>query len=372
MRLHEDELDQLANDLRALRGAPSPAFAADLDARAAGGFPRGRRLPSLPKLTPRQMLAPAAAMATLVVVVGVAISQVGGGGTETATPTQVPQGEPAPGASAQSEAGAGGASVVAPQADALRESAPGSAPVAPGKRQVVQRADLQLATEPDDVRNVADGVVRVTDRYRGYVVSSSVTSGPGAPPPKGGPVPLTGLQQASGTFLLKFPLQHLQAALAELSGLAHVQSRTEHTQDITGHVNSAQDRVSALEQQRDRLLRKLSEATTIDEQQTLRARLAIVQHQLTAARADLAHVEHRIQYVPVSVEVFGQKGIGGGGAWGFGDALHDAGRVLTVAAGVLVISAAVLVPLALLVLLAWLTAREVAKRRRERALDQTI
>jgi hypothetical protein len=57
------------------------------------------------------------------------------------------------------------------------------------------------------------------------------------------------------------------------------------------------------------------------------------------------------------------------GAWTPGDAWHDALRVLEVIAGVLVIAAAVALPLLLAWLLGWLARRGVTRRRRERALD---
>jgi hypothetical protein len=49
-------------------------------------------------------------------------------------------------------------------------------------------------------------------------------------------------------------------------------------------------------------------------------------------------------------------------------ALHDAGRVLTVTAGVLLVTAAVGGPLALLAL-AWLAGRSLRRWQRERSLD---
>jgi hypothetical protein len=51
-----------------------------------------------------------------------------------------------------------------------------------------------------------------------------------------------------------------------------------------------------------------------------------------------------------------------------GDALDDAGWILTIAAGVLVVSLAVVGPLALIALLAWLANRARLRRSRERAL----
>jgi hypothetical protein len=58
-----------------------------------------------------------------------------------------------------------------------------------------------------------------------------------------------------------------------------------------------------------------------------------------------------------------------GSSWSPGDAWRDAGRILEVAAGVALIALAVLLPLSLVALAAWVAARQVTRRRRERALD---
>ncbi|HYQ12885.1 MAG TPA: DUF4349 domain-containing protein, partial [Solirubrobacterales bacterium] len=112
-------------------------------------------------------------------------------------------------------------------------------------------------------------------------------------------------------------------------------------------------------------------AVTVTEEESLKARLQVVENQLAAARDNYRQVQSRIRLVPVSVEIRGQAGVdsGGGGAWSIGDAFHDAGRVLTVMAGILLISAAVLVPIGLIVGVAWLTARAVIRKRREDALE---
>jgi hypothetical protein len=58
-----------------------------------------------------------------------------------------------------------------------------------------------------------------------------------------------------------------------------------------------------------------------------------------------------------------------GGRWTPGDALGDAARVLEVIAGVLLIGAAVLLPVGLIAVLAAYAGRLVVRRRRERALE---
>ncbi len=47
---------------------------------------------------------------------------------------------------------------------------------------------------------------------------------------------------------------------------------------------------------------------------------------------------------------------------------HDAGHILTIAAGVTIVGLAILAPLALIALLAWLANRAGVRRARERAL----
>jgi hypothetical protein len=94
-----------------------------------------------------------------------------------------------------------------------------------------------------------------------------------------------------------------------------------------------------------------------------------VRAQLHSARAALAQAQQRVRLVPVSVTVAGDEQPDSGG-WSFSDALDDAGHVLTVAAGVILISAAVLAPVALLAALVALAWRLIVRRGRERALDE--
>ena len=64
--------------------------------------------------------------------------------------------------------------------------------------------------------------------------------------------------------------------------------------------------------------------------------------------------------VPVNVTIDADPALAGdgdAGGWSLGDAVDDAGTVLSVTAGVLLVSAAVLGPLAILAALIWLGAR---------------
>jgi hypothetical protein len=223
-------------------------------------------------------------------------------------------------------------------------------------RKVVRTAQLTLATEPEDVREVADGVNAVTNRYGGIVVSSSVQTGDSE------------TARASSQFQLRIPAGRLQPALADLSELAHVESRTESTEDITGSFISARERMDELEAERESLLNRLAGASTEEAADTIRRQLRSVNSQLQATRSQLESDRQRVRLVPVTVSIVAEEGAGDGN-WGIDDALEDAGEVLSTAAGVAVVAGAVLVPLSLVILLASLAMRARTNRARDRALD---
>ena len=228
-----------------------------------------------------------------------------------------------------------------------------------GARRVERQASLALESKPDDVGDVADGVIRATDAVGGIVVTSSVSSGDEG---RGG-----------ATFSLRVPTDRLDDALARLSKLAHVRSRTENSQDVTGAFVSAQERLDAALAERKGLLRQLAIADTPNETASVRARLRIVQEQIASARRQVRALRTRTDFsaVSVTVEPRGSSnggGTSGGGSWTPGDALHDAVRVLEVFAGVALVGLAVLLPVGLLGLAGGAGARGLRRRRREQAL----
>jgi Domain of unknown function (DUF4349) len=382
-------LAELARELRDERPSIEVEFAALLDERAASGFEAdtaaegpatsgserlGRLVDRFRAMPPRRLLAPAGAAVTLLVVVSVVVSQSGGpdGGEGDAERIQ-PQTEPAlpEGGGAQ-----GAVAEEPPLADVAKDLArgapgrasylvdPGAAEAAaelpsPGERELAQRVDMSLSTEPEDLRDVADGVLAVADRHRGFVVNSSVSTGdPGS----------RGAESGRASFQLKIPARQVQSALAELSELAHVSSRTDGTVDITNRFNSARERIEKATEERDRLLRKLENAVTFNERRAIRRQIDVVEDELRAAEEALADAQQRVKLVPVSVTVTAD-GEPDDGNWGIGDAINDAGDVLTVAAGIALVTAAVLLPLGLLVALFALIWRATLRQRRERALD---
>jgi hypothetical protein len=236
---------------------------------------------------------------------------------------------------------------------------------------VSRTANLTLSTDPDKVRSVTDGVVQVTRRWNGLVISSEITSGKGSPKP---PVPASltvPVNPSLGAhFKLRIPASKLEPALDDLSRLGLVVSRTEASQDITARFNSARERIGNLVSERDALIKQLANATTTTAVHAIKHRLAVVRHGLRRAEGQLGQLRERVHMVPVDVSIVAGGAGAGGGGFGIGQAFHDAGRILEIAAGVLLIGLAIIGPLALLAALAWLSVRSYARWRRERALAQ--
>ncbi len=359
----DGELALLAIDVRDQRPRPDAGVIARLDARAADGFapqtgaPRRRRsiLPAL------------AAAGALLVALVVGVTALNGPGDDrsggSVALTQ-PAREPATAREAlptDDNASAGGDATAQKVAPSVSEAAPplsASAPAPAPARSVERGATLALVTTPGKLDEIASGVVRTTDDLRGYVVSSAVESrGTGG----------------SATFDLRVPAAQLQPALARLSKLARVRSRTESSLDITGAVVASRERVDALSAERRGVLRQLAAATTPAETEQARERLRIIDMRLARAQAARLQLRRRAAYSTINVEIATRRpsagAVTGGGTWTPGDALHDAVRVLSIALGAALIAFAALLPAGLLAAALWGTWRIVLSRRRNGALD---
>ncbi len=226
------------------------------------------------------------------------------------------------------------------------------------KRQVERDAQLTLAAPADEVADVNDQVIDVVEGAKGVVLNSRVTGTD---------------ESARATLEVEVPSSTLGETLAALSELANVRSRTEQSQDITRVYVSARDRLVGLRATRDNLATRIREATTDAELAALQAQLAGVNRQIADAKSELSGVQKRARLASVTI-VITSEGAGTSededDGWSFGDALGDAGKVLEVGAGVALISAAVLLPLAIIAAIAYFVVAAANRRSRERALDE--
>jgi Domain of unknown function (DUF4349) len=348
-----DELAELALLLRDDRPEPTPAFVNRLDRRMQAGFPARPRPRRQWIRNAFPVLAVTALVAAIAVPIGLSIDSSGGGDDAGSVSNSSETG--GGGSSAGSAGGSGDSAAGTSQAAPVtpREAAPSSNDRA-SRRKVQRSVDITLAAPRRDVDRVATEVGDVAADLGGFVRHSRVTSSSG------------------GDMQLRVPSNRLDVAVQRLSKLAKVRELSRTADDITGAVVSARDRLRDARAERESLLDQLAKATTVNETESIRARLDIVAQEIADYRTALRRVTNRADFANVDVTLVTRGGgdnDGGGGAWTPGDAWHDALRVLEVIAGVAMIAAAIAVPLLVAWLLGWAARRGVNRRRRERALD---
>jgi hypothetical protein len=225
---------------------------------------------------------------------------------------------------------------------------------------VVQSAQLILGVAPKRIDDVSQQVFDVVGQEKGYVNGSNVTSGG---------------SNANAFFQLSVPSSNLGASLAALSELrgAHVVSRTDNTNDITGQVGGAGQRLAEARALRRSLLKQLANATTTEQVTSIQARLHDANASSASDLSTLRGLQRQVAYSNITLRIQSTTApppvTHHHSGFTIGTGAHDAGRVLVVVAGVALIALAVLVPLGLLAaLLAW-TGFAVRRRRRDQALD---
>ena len=385
------ELQELALLLSEEAPRPGREFADELSERVHAGFPPKQGSRQLPRFSGVRnfMVAAgrrvaggagsiAAVTASVLLVVGLAVALTSG------------PSDPVPSSGggatlAEEEAGGGGGAesgVAVPDADVRSEKdsavpfeespeeargQSGGAPGQPGngirfapgrqQRRIERSASLTLAAPGDQLDRVAEQITTVTDRHRGFVLSSEITSGD-----DGG---------EGGSFELRIPAERLQPALRDLAALAEVRSRTQAGQDITRAYVSTADSLQAARAERQSLLTRLENATTDEEVEALRRQLDLNAGEINRLSGQLRNLRLRTDYatVSVSLEEDGDSGSGSGGSGSIDDALDDAVGSLADSIGIALRVLGVTLPLALLGGLGWLTAGILRRRRREAALS---
>ena len=180
---------------------------------------------------------------------------------------------------------------------------------------------------------------------------------------------------AYAQFQLSVPSANLARAMASLSTLhfAHVSSRTDTTQDVNDQYQRDVRVLADARALRTSLLKQLANATTQAQINSLNAQIHDAEASISSDEATLRQLQHQINFSQITLTINAPYPLPvsshRGGGFTLRKAAHDAGRVLTVAAGVALITLAALVPVALLGALAWWIAALIRRRRREQALD---
>jgi hypothetical protein len=382
--------DQFVATLESLRPDPDQEFVSELDQRAAAGFPRPERagmetgwqrlLNWLRGARPGRVALAGGGVALVAIALATAVIAGSGGGSlsvdtageasssESAEPSEsagnlsyLNKFKSASGATLEQAApeSAEASGSAASSASSEAKAYDGSGPYASGARHrdVERAAQMTLGADPAEVGKASSKVRQTVHAYDGIILSSSVHGGSEGEP--------------SARFELLIPSAKLPDALAAFSEIAEVRTQHESSNDITAPTVTVGELLQDSHARIDSLLNQLAAAETEAEQEAAEAKLRAERHHAANLKAELTSLQRRANLSRVSLLIVSDEApaSGSGGTWDAGDALHDAGHVLSVAAGVTILGLAVLAPIALIVLLALLTQRAWTRNRRERALD---
>jgi hypothetical protein len=222
---------------------------------------------------------------------------------------------------------------------------------------VAKEAEITLGTDPSGVQDVANDIVAVTDDHHGIVMKSDVTDGEAG--------------NAGASFKLLIPSGQIESAVADLSEIADLRSRSQELTDITAPTHDARDDVADSEAKIKSLLGELEVTYDEDERAAIEQKIRWERNDKRWAENRLNRLERRADYTPVDlrVETGGDSASDDESAgWGLGDAVDDAGKLLGVAAGVTVLALAVAIPIGIVLLIALALNRAWVRRSRRRVL----
>lgn len=341
------ELQEIALALRADAPEPDPAFARGLDERVARRFERPRAARSL--LPRRRLVLAGAASITVIAAVG-AVAGLSGSRdhAERAAPAKLP--------SELAHAEAAKPRQPATASDDLEKRplrALSGAPAGSARR-VEHIARLKLAAPSDRLDDVADRIVDVTDRHRGVVLDSSVSTGADS--------------SRGGSFSLRVPTTDLTETMRELSRLGEVRERSQFEQDVTRSYSRLADRLASARLERRGVERRLTHATSTAEADRLRGRLDSLAEEIHRARGGLGRLRVRTDYTKLSVTLV-ERAAAASPIGGAGDALSGSLRALVKAVAITLRVLAAVLPFVLLGGLAWAATGAVRRRRREAVLS---
>src|SRR5436305_754009 len=377
---------EIAAALAEARPAPRQAFMQELDQRVAAGFPRRSRFSRFPLAglagrigarSPMRLSFVGAAVALAAIAVATAVIANSGSeprpvaidsGPTTSHPS-VQGSEGAPQVAAPESSGGVQYSEVIPFAAEIGSSGSSRAVSPPAvhsseteslangnlshRREIERSANIALFADPADVSEDSTRVFAAVHDANGIVLHSTTSSGKGA----------------SARFELLIPSARLGDALAAFSSIDEVRSRHQATDDITEPTVTTSEELRGTQARVDSLLAQLSSAEVESEREAIAAELRAERDHAARLRNQLARLHQRTTYSRFLVRIESGPASESGSSWGIGDAFHDAGHILGIAAGVTLIGLAAIAPLALLCLLAWLAQRLYLRSRRERALD---
>ncbi len=349
----EDRL--LAGDLAGAKPLPPAGWQQAMDAKFLADGPRRQEARPARRSWLNAHRGAMGALAAACAAAAVAVPALSGAGG--------PQAPRKPAAVAAAPSAPAGTEALRSDAARPEDAAPAAAEAGAASPQAAGRAQTRsaaLQVSVKDAEQAAQQAMAAADRLGGWVISADI-----------------GSQARAGQAALQLavPSGRLSRAMAALSGLGEVISRSQRIDDVTSQRDSLADQLALARAERSAALNALARARTAAAEQAARQRLAAAQAQLRTYRSSLASLRQKIATSSISLTLSSGRQASPSpapsspGGYTVAKALDAAGRILEAGAAYLILALSVLAPLAVLAgAAAWMIARRRAAARRA-ALD---
>lgn len=269
--------------------------------------------------------------------------------------------EPPPGAEAVSGSAE---SIPAPNAGRSSSGTTGSSSSdsSLGKdRSVVREARQVVRVESSAVATAASEVSEIVAGQGGYVDASSVSEGGSSP---------------RAVFGIVVPSNRLDATIAAIGRIGKPVDLERTTSDVTAQRASIDDRLRDLRADRSSVRLQLARATDADQRAAKRRELRVLSSRIARLEGQQRELRGQVATARLALTLTTERSdsaaspTGDDERWGLSTAWHDAGRVLEVIGGILLLAAVALIPLAAVVGLAAVAIGRLTATRKNRTIGE--
>lgn len=250
--------------------------------------------------------------------------------------------------------------------------APSSPSVAPGTgstsssgttlrkdRSVIRDASQTVRVERSEIAAAAGRVSEVVADQGGYVGSSAVSESGSSP---------------RAEFEIVVPSARLDATIAAIGRIGKPVRLERSSVDVTDQRVSLDDRLRDLRADRSAARLQLARATEADRRSAKRRELRLLSSRIARLESEQRELRQQVSTARLSLRLVPTTGSAASDradddGWGLSDAWDDARSVLQVVAGVLLVAAVILIPLALVVALVAVGIGRLGSRRKNRTID---
>lgn len=226
-------------------------------------------------------------------------------------------------------------------------------------RSVVREARQVVRVEPSAVAVAARKVAEIVAGQGGYVDASSVSEGGSSP---------------RAVFGIVVPSARLDATITAIGRIGKPVDLERMTSDVTDQRASIDDRLRDLRADRSAVRLQLARATDADQRAAKRRELRLLSSRIARLEGEQRELRGQVSTARLSLELTTDRHdsaaspTGDDDRWGLSTAWHDAGRVLEVIGGILLLAAVALIPLAVVVGLTAVAIGRLTANRKNRTI----